>query len=93
MRPFGPVRARDATVADLGRLYAVRGEALAGVAARLCGEDDAEDFMQDAFVRALAQIETARQLLAPRDLDVQRDGRREPPSTAIDDDVIVRARR
>jgi DNA-directed RNA polymerase specialized sigma24 family protein len=42
-------------------LYADRGEALAGVAARLCGDDDAEDFMQDAFVRALGQIETARQ--------------------------------
>jgi len=42
-------------------LYAVRGEALAAMAATLCGEDDAEEFMQDALVRALTQIETARQ--------------------------------
>jgi len=31
------------------------------MAATLCGEDDAEEFMQDALVRALTQIETARQ--------------------------------
>ena len=55
------MRARDAGPADLGRLYADGGEALAGVAARLCGEDDAADFMQDAFVRGLARIGTARQ--------------------------------
>src|SRR6476661_5859509 len=55
------MRARDAGPADLGRLYADGGEALAGVAARLCGEEDAADFMQDAFVRGLARIGTARQ--------------------------------
>ena len=27
----------------------------------LCGDDDAEDFMQDAFLRGLAMVETARQ--------------------------------
>jgi RNA polymerase sigma factor (sigma-70 family) len=59
LRPFEAVGARRATAADLGRLYATRGAAFAGVAAGICGEA-APDAVQDAFVRALARVGTLR---------------------------------
>jgi RNA polymerase sigma factor (sigma-70 family) len=53
------VRARRATAADLGSLYAERGQAFAGVAASICGDSGA-DAVQDAFVRALTRVGTLR---------------------------------
>ena len=58
-QPLAGVRARRATAEDLGRLYAERGRAFAGVAAGICGEG-AADAVQDAFVRALTRIGTLR---------------------------------
>jgi len=55
------VRALDATTADLAQLYADRRDVLVETAARLCGDDDAADFMQDAFLCALQRVGTARQ--------------------------------
>jgi RNA polymerase sigma factor (sigma-70 family) len=57
--PLEALRARRATAADLGRLYADRGVAFTGVAAAICG-DAAGDAVQDAFVRALARVGTLR---------------------------------
>lgn len=59
VRPLGVLRARKASAADLGRLYADRGAAFSGVAASICG-DSAADAVQDAFVRALARVGTLR---------------------------------
>src|ERR1700710_2474132 len=59
VRRLEVVRARRATSADLGHLYARRGEAFAGVAASICGEA-APDAVHDAFVRALARVGTLR---------------------------------
>jgi DNA-directed RNA polymerase specialized sigma24 family protein len=59
VRPLEALRARRATAADLGRLYADRGGAFAGVAAGICGEA-AQDAVQDAFVRALTRVGTLR---------------------------------
>jgi RNA polymerase sigma factor (sigma-70 family) len=59
VRPLEALRARRATADDLGRLYAERGGAFAGVAAGICGDAGA-DAVQDAFVRALARVGTVR---------------------------------
>jgi RNA polymerase sigma factor (sigma-70 family) len=59
VRSLDALRARRATAADLGRLYADRGGAFAGVAAGICGEA-AQDAVQDAFVRALTRVGTLR---------------------------------
>jgi RNA polymerase sigma factor (sigma-70 family) len=59
VRPLEALHARRATAEDLGRLYADRGSAFAGVAAGICGEA-AADVVQDAFVRALARVGTLR---------------------------------
>ena len=59
VRPLEALRARRATAEDLGRLYADRGGAFAGVAAGICGEA-AADAVQDAFVRALSRVGTLR---------------------------------
>ncbi len=59
VHPLAGVRARRATAEDLGRLYAERGRAFAGVAAGICGEG-AADAVQDAFVRALTRVGTLR---------------------------------
>jgi RNA polymerase sigma factor (sigma-70 family) len=59
VRPLEALHARRATAEDLGRLYADRGGAFAGVAAGICGET-AADAVQDAFVRALSRVGTLR---------------------------------
>ena len=54
IRRLEVVRARRDASADLGRLYAHRPEASAGVAASICG-DSAPTAVHDAFVRAGSQ--------------------------------------